>query len=129
MPQFIWGLITFVLRFVAPNNKNLQKTLINVCKLNVYLFWGVQGVSSVISKHFGTLILIRKWWDFACSSARLKLTQRKGIQKKCRGIVLHYWTKHGSLFNKSSHDSNCSNNYVWLNGLITFVLTFDNCFL
>ena len=52
----------------------------------------------------------------------------KEFQKKCRGIVLHYRTKHRSLFNKSSHDSNCSNNYVWLNGLITFVLAFDNCF-
>ena len=38
----------------------------NVCKLNVYLFWVFRGFEC----NFGTLILIRKWRDFACTSAR-----------------------------------------------------------
>ena len=39
--------------------------------------------------------------------------------RKSRGIVLHYHTTRRSLFSKSSHNSNCSNNYVWLKVLIT----------
>ena len=54
----------------------------------------------------------------------LLLTQRK-IFKKSRGIVLQYQTTRGSLFNKSSYNSNCSRNYVWFNFLITFCFNFQ----
>ena len=45
----------------------LQKTLINVRKLNVYIFLGIPGVLAQFWEI--SEILIRKWWDFACSSA------------------------------------------------------------
>ena len=57
-------------KILLSNSKILQKTLINVPELNVYLFFGCSGGSSTILGNFGTLILIRKWQDFAYSSAR-----------------------------------------------------------
>ena len=47
------------------------------------------------------------------------------IQEKVRALYFGYQTTSGSLFNKASHHSNCHNNYVWLNGLITFCFNFQ----
>ena len=61
--------IAFSAKVLLSNNKNLQKTVINVCKLNVYLFFAIPG-SKTVPGNLGTLILIRKLQNFACSSAR-----------------------------------------------------------
>ena len=61
-PRFILSLNTFVLRFSLrfcfQTAKILRKTLINVRKLNVYLFLGIPGVRAQLWKILGHSYLL-----------------------------------------------------------------------
>ena len=60
------------------------------------------------------------------SESNFKETEGK-IREKAGASYFGYQTTPGSLFNKSSHSSNCGNNYVWLMtlSLITFSFNFQ----
>ena len=48
----------------------------------------------------------------AKGSNRITVTDTEEKVQEKAGIVLHYQTTRGSLFNKSSHNSNCNSNYA-----------------